>query len=149
MKALSLSIKFLTFDYDHPSQLARFWSEALDRPLEPLGGLFSANVPSSGNEPLTAVFTGTTPAHVPVTSRLHVEFTPTDGTLSDEVRRLIDLGARLVDDRRRAEFDDAGWVILADPAGNEFRVQSNDAEADAAEAKRALPRADCRAVADM
>ncbi len=38
-----------------------------------------------------------------------------------EVDRLIDLGATLVDDRRR--LTPGGWVVLADPEGNEFCVE--------------------------
>ncbi|CAM2853529.1 Glyoxalase-like domain-containing protein [Saccharomonospora xinjiangensis] len=36
------------------------------------------------------------------------------------MRRLLGIGATLVDDRR--ERDGTGWVVLADPEGNEFCV---------------------------
>jgi predicted enzyme related to lactoylglutathione lyase len=50
-------------------------------------------------------------------SRLHIELNPDDQDA--EVERLIGLGARRVDVGQPA---DAGWVVLADPDGNEFCV---------------------------
>ncbi len=38
-----------------------------------------------------------------------------------EVDRLLALGATIVDDRR--ELEPGGWVVLADPEGNEFCVE--------------------------
>ena len=42
------------------------------------------------------------------------------------------LGATMVDDRRKP--DGTGWVVLADPEGNEFDVEISAAELDAARA---------------
>jgi hypothetical protein len=39
----------------------------------------------------------------------------------DEVRRILALGAALVADHRKP--DGTGWVVLADPEGNEFCVE--------------------------
>ena len=38
-----------------------------------------------------------------------------------EVDRLLELGATVVDDRR--DLTPGGWVVLADPEGNEFCVE--------------------------
>ena len=43
-----------------------------------------------------------------------------------EVERIRDLGATVVADRR--DPDGTGWVVLADPEGNEFCVVRSDAE---------------------
>jgi hypothetical protein len=53
-----------------------------------------------------------------VKNRLHLDIRPVDGAYDDEVRRLIDLGAR------RADIGQGSvpWVVLADPEGNEFCV---------------------------
>jgi hypothetical protein len=51
-----------------------------------------------------------------VKNRLHLDFAPDDQDA--EVERLIRLGARRVD----VGQGDAGWVVLADPEGNEFCV---------------------------
>ena len=55
---------------------------------------------------------------------------PADRTQEEEITRLIQLGARIVGDRR----PEVGWVILADPEDNEFCVEISCAELDAAQA---------------
>ena len=49
-------------------------------------------------------------------SRLHLDFRPDDQDA--EVARLVAHGARRVD----VGQGDAGWVVLADPEGNEFCI---------------------------
>ncbi len=61
-----------------------------------------------------------------VKNRLHLDLKPGDGTREDELERLLRLGARAVADRRRP--DGSGWVVLADPEGNEFCILRSDAE---------------------
>jgi hypothetical protein len=53
-----------------------------------------------------------------VKNRLHLDVNPTDREQDDEVRRLLDLGARHAD----VGQGEASWVVLADPEGNEFCV---------------------------
>jgi hypothetical protein len=53
-----------------------------------------------------------------VKNRLHLDVNPTDTEQDDEVRRLLDLGARRAD----VGQGDESWVVLADPEGNEFCV---------------------------
>jgi hypothetical protein len=61
-------------------------------------------------------------AHVPESkigkNRLHLDLSPTDREQDEEVRRLLDLGARHADVGQGG----ASWVVLADPEGNEFCV---------------------------
>lgn len=59
-------------------------------------------------------------------NRLHLDLEPSDRSRDDEVARVLALGAVLVDDRRRP--DGTGWVVLADPEGNEFCVLRSAAE---------------------
>jgi len=62
-------------------------------------------------------------AHVPegkiVKNRVHLDVNPTDREQDEEVRRLLDLGARHAD---IGQTGDESWVCLADPEGNEFCV---------------------------
>jgi len=51
---------------------------------------------------------------------------PGSGDGSSEVACLLSLGATLVDDQRRP--DGTGWVVLADPEGNEFCVERSARE---------------------
>ncbi len=61
-----------------------------------------------------------------VKNRAHLDLEPSDRARDDEVARVLALGAALVDDRRRP--DGTGWVVLADPEGNEFCVLRSGAE---------------------
>jgi len=61
-----------------------------------------------------------------VKNRVHLDLKPAQGTRDQELERLLGLGAREVADRRRA--DGSGWVVLADPEGNEFCILRGDAE---------------------
>jgi len=61
-----------------------------------------------------------------VKNRLHLDLVPAAGTRDEELARLLKLGARTVDDRRRS--DGSGWVVLADPEGNEFCILRSDVE---------------------
>ena len=54
-------------------------------------------------------------------NRLHIDLRPDDQAA--EVTRLVALGARRIDIGQ----GDAGWVVLADPEGNEFCVLSSPA----------------------
>ena len=56
-----------------------------------------------------------------VKNRMHICLRPVDATLDEEVERILGLGATIFDDRRGLP-DNGGWVVLADPEGNEFCV---------------------------
>jgi hypothetical protein len=61
-----------------------------------------------------------------VKNRVHFDLRPADRTRDQEVARLLEHGATEVDDQRRP--DGTGWVVLADPEGNEFCVLRSEAE---------------------
>jgi predicted enzyme related to lactoylglutathione lyase len=61
-----------------------------------------------------------------VKNRLHLDLMPATGTRDEELARLLALGATIVDDLRQP--DGTGWVVLADPEGNEFCILRSDAE---------------------
>ncbi|HEY6744290.1 MAG TPA: VOC family protein [Mycobacteriales bacterium] len=61
-----------------------------------------------------------------VKNRVHFDLVPASGTRDEELARLLDLGATVVDDLRRP--DGRGWVVLADPEGNEFCILRSEAE---------------------
>jgi predicted enzyme related to lactoylglutathione lyase len=61
-----------------------------------------------------------------VKNRLHLDLVPASGTRDEELARLLDLGATVVDDLRKPEGP--GWVVLADPEGNEFCILRSEAE---------------------
>jgi predicted enzyme related to lactoylglutathione lyase len=60
-------------------------------------------------------------------NRIHLDLRPADGTRDAELTRLAELGAAVVADRRNP--DGTGWVVLADPEGNELCILPSEAEA--------------------
>ncbi|HEV7653932.1 MAG TPA: VOC family protein [Mycobacteriales bacterium] len=59
-------------------------------------------------------------------NRLHLDLVPASGSRDEELGRLLAIGATVVDDLRRP--DGRGWVVLADPEGNEFCILRSEAE---------------------
>jgi hypothetical protein len=110
----------LAIDCADPHGLARFWCSVLDYEVQDEdGGVVTIGPPMApegrshrGPVPPTLTF-----AHVPerktVKNRLHLDVSPTDMEQDEEVRRLLDLGARHVDVGQGEE----SWVVLSDPEG--------------------------------
>jgi hypothetical protein len=117
---MSLRWQCICIDSTDPSRVATFWQEALgwrrtyDSPdeiaLEPPAGS-----PEDGVSPDILVLR--VPEEKSVKNRLHIDLRPDDQAA--EVARLETLGARRVS---VGQGDDATWVVLEDPGGNEFCV---------------------------
>ncbi|GGS36682.1 VOC family protein [Actinokineospora fastidiosa] len=115
----------LAIDCADPHGLARFWCAVLDYEVQDADDdvvtIGSSAVPEGKNRvgpvPPTLTF-ARVPEGKTVKNRLHIDVNPTDRDQDDEVRRLLDLGARPADVGQGAE----SWVVLADPEGNEFCV---------------------------
>ncbi len=100
--------------------LARFWSAALgwritvetddEWCIEPPEGSPAVDVAPD-------ILFVKVPDAKTVKNRLHLDLRPADQR--SQVQRLVDLGARRVD---VGQPRDVGWVVLADPEGNEFCV---------------------------
>jgi hypothetical protein len=123
-----MSSKFteLAIDCADPSVLARFWCSVLDYQVQDEDdGLVTIGSPVApeGDIHLGPVAPTLTFARVPeekiVKNRIHLDVNPTDRDQDEEVRRLLDLGARHADVGQTGE---ESWVCLADPEGNEFCV---------------------------
>lgn len=63
--------------------------------------------------------------------RIHFDLRPRSGSRDDEVERVRSLGAREVADHRGQYGPGTGWVVFADPEGNQFCVLRSQAEVDA------------------
>jgi catechol 2,3-dioxygenase-like lactoylglutathione lyase family enzyme len=63
-------------------------------------------------------------------NRAHLDLRPREGSRDEELARLLAHGATALDDRRNP--DGTGWVVLADPEGNEFCILRSPAEVAAA-----------------
>jgi len=120
------SVVNTAFDCADPYTLAGFWSEVTgcprspeDRPGDPEA---SIALPDGMN-----LFFQRVPEPKRGKNRLHLCLRP-QGSQSEELDRLLRLGATVVDDRRGLEH--GGWVVLADPEGNEFCLLRERAAAD-------------------
>ncbi len=73
-----------------------------------------------------------TPDLKTVKNRLHLDLRPRSGTRDEELARLLAHGATEVADHRGIHGPGTGWVILADPEGNEFCILRSEAEVEGA-----------------
>ena len=121
-------ISHTTFDAANAYVQSVFWRRVLgfredpDDPNEPGHDECMIAAPDGGQRLLFIEV----PETKTVKNRLHLDLVPAAGTRDEELQRLLELGARVVDDRRRP--DGSGWVVLADPEGNEFCILRSDAE---------------------
>jgi hypothetical protein len=67
-----------------------------------------------------------------VKNRLHFDLRPRERSRDEEVAWLLDHGAVQVADHRGIDGPGSGWVVLADPEGNEFCVLRSEGEYDGA-----------------
>ncbi|MET7505722.1 VOC family protein [Streptomyces albidoflavus] len=120
-------VRHITLDSHDPYAQGQFWAHALGGSVddEDLPGDPEALVHSEG---ATLLFV-TVPETKTLKNRVHLDLQPEDRTRDEEVTRLLSIGARLVDDRRRP--DGRGFAVLADPEGNEFCVEPSAAERSA------------------
>ncbi|KAA2252547.1 VOC family protein [Solihabitans fulvus] len=124
---MSSLVNHITFDSANPYALARFWSLVTGHPIgddDHPGDPEAAVVPPKGTGPLLLFVTVTD--EKAAKNRVHLDIQPTDRTRDEEVERLLTAGATQVSDQRRP--DGSGWVVLADPEGNEFCVERSAAE---------------------
>jgi len=119
---MTSTIRHVTIDCADAYAVADFWSQALGQPLheEDRPGDEEALIEDAG------LLFVTVPETKAVKNRLHFDLQPQDRTRDEEMARLLTLGATLIDDQRTG--DGMGWVVLADPEGNEFCVERSAAE---------------------
>jgi hypothetical protein len=124
-------ISHTAVDCRNAYELSAWWKEVLeyvdapDDPNEPGHEECWIQRPDGGH-PILFI---QVPEDKTVKNRLHFDLRPTVGSRDEELERLLGLGAIQVDDRRNE--DGTGWVVLADPEGNEFCILRSMAEIDA------------------
>jgi hypothetical protein len=120
------AIRNITVDCADPWALSEFWSKVTGWPRHP------ENVPTDDEVLLVAperayprLLFIRVPEPKTVKNRVHVDLQP-DVPREEQVAALLELGATFVADHRKD--DGTGWVVLADPEGNEFCVERSAAE---------------------
>ena len=120
---MTFRLHSITFDCETWEPMVEFWLRASDfvedpanpnQPGDPVGALIH---PESH---LQLLFIPG-PDTKTVKNRLHLDLRADGVTTSDELERLLALGARPTD---VGQGDDVTWVVLSDPEGNEFCLLS-------------------------
>lgn len=121
-------ISHTTIDCRNAYELSDWWKQVLeytDLPEDP-------NQPGHEECMIVDPVTGNrllfieVPDERAVKNRIHFDLTPSDRRRESEIERVLGLGASEVADHRLP--DGRGWVILADPEGNEFCILRSDEE---------------------
>ncbi|GAA3610148.1 VOC family protein [Nonomuraea rosea] len=107
-----------TLDAHDTRKMAAFWSAALGYEIEHDGEAPHLWPPSDAPRNSMTVWLQPTDAPKSGKNRNHPDlYVPDGGDVAAEVERLVGLGATRVDVGQRG---DEGFVVLADPEGNEF-----------------------------
>jgi predicted enzyme related to lactoylglutathione lyase len=120
-------LRNITVDSDDPYAQATWWAQVV-------GGSVPATDAPGDDEVAVALPAdrggpGLLFIRVPeaksVKNRIHLDLTP-ETSRDEEVARLQAVGARVVE--RHVDGESRGWVVMADPEGNEFCIERSDAE---------------------
>jgi hypothetical protein len=108
----------LVIDCRDPNRVAEFWAAVLGYEVTDRGPQGEVEIgPRAGSHQApTLVFVGV-PEDKAVKNRIHIDVNPTETDQSNELRRLLRLGARRVD---VGQGQDVSWIVLADVEDNEF-----------------------------
>lgn len=107
----------VAIDCRDPEVLVAFWCEALGyRVLNRWNDARGTRYTEIGTEDVVLLFQQVGDPKT-VKNRLHLDIAPVHGSRDEEARRLVALGARVVD-----EAVGLPWVVLRDPEDNEFCV---------------------------
>jgi hypothetical protein len=121
-------IRHITIDCSaDPYDVGRWWSELLGRPLHDDDKPGDPEAVIAGPDGAPGLLFIRVPENKQVKNRVHLDLQPPPGrTLDEEVERALRLGARMLADLRQP--DGKGWVVFADPGGNEFCIERSAAE---------------------
>jgi predicted enzyme related to lactoylglutathione lyase len=119
-KEVPMSVQFfsISLDCEDAGKLAGFWSEVLDRPVDPGPTDEFAAIGLAGSAGTGPVWMfHKVPEPKTAKNRAHIDFVSPE--LDKEVKRVVALGAVHIRDVEEGGYR---WATLADPQGNEFDV---------------------------
>ncbi|WP_405755702.1 VOC family protein [Streptomyces sp. NBC_01020] len=131
---MGLAMRVVEIECSDPLELGKFWSGVLQAPIGP--GTDGVHIASPGDEHPMSLYLVEERGSDRPRSRTRLWLNPMQGSLADEVSRLTGLGAVVIEKRWTMETFGLGVVVMADPEGNEFCVESSDR--DVAEAVEKL-----------
>ncbi|MGJ3509053.1 VOC family protein [Enemella sp. A6] len=118
-------VSHTTFDCANAYELSQWWSKVLgyaddaDDPNKPGDEECAIHDPETGH---TLLFIQVPDLDRTVPKRVHLDLRPREKSRDEELRTLLELGATEVADRRGIYGPGSGWIVLADPEGNEFCI---------------------------
>ncbi|HLT16192.1 MAG TPA: VOC family protein [Acidimicrobiales bacterium] len=123
-------VSHTTIDCANAYELSEWWKRLLgyvdlpDDPNEPGHEECMIEDPETGHRLLFIEV----PEPKSVKNRVHLDLRPREGTRDEEVERVVALGATIVADFRDRWGPGTGWVVLADPEGNELCILRSEGE---------------------
>ena len=123
-------VSHTTLDCGNAYELSEWWKQLLGYvdldgdPNEPGHQECAIRDPGTGHEILFIEV----PEPKAVKNRIHFDLRPRTGSRDDEIERVRGLGARELSDHRGQYGPGTGWVVFADPEGNEFCILRSEAE---------------------
>ena len=106
----------LVVDCRDPERVAQFWGAVLGYDIIDRGPEGEIEIGGGVPGAPTLVFVRV-PEGKTLKNRIHIDVNPTETDQSNELRRLVRLGARRVD---VGQGTDVSWIVLADVEDNEF-----------------------------
>jgi predicted enzyme related to lactoylglutathione lyase len=117
---VTLHLANVTFDCEDAHAVARFWSAALGRPLDPDPSEYFASIGVGDHGDVSWLF-AKVPEPKSAKNRCHVDLHTEDrDAVAGEVERLVALGGTVI--RPPKEEFGTYWATLQDPEGNEFCI---------------------------
>jgi hypothetical protein len=115
--AVAARIGNITFDCGDVLTVARFWSAALDRPLDGISGpMFASIGGGDADRAEPAWYFEKVPEPKAAKNRMHLDLVDPDPAA---VQRFVFLGATIVAEHTLGNH---GWTVMQDPEGNEFCI---------------------------
>lgn len=130
-------VRHITFDTAPPHEpydLCAFWGKVLGVPVDPDDSPGDDEVALDMPEGQPTLLFVRVPEAKTTKNRIHLDLQPARRR-DEDVARVLELGGTIVDDRRKP--NGRGWVVFADPAGNEFCVEVSAEEIAEIMAERA------------
>ena len=127
---MSSFVSHTSIDCGNAFELAQWWKSLLgyvdvaDDPNEPGDTECMILDPGTGHSVLFIEV----PESKTTKNRIHLDLRPREGTRDAEVSRVLAAGATQVEDLRGTYGPGTGWVVLADPEGNEFCILRSESE---------------------